>query len=316
MTSPAGSERARRLYQGAEESLPEIYPSFSLEALGGGYLHDSLVVTHPEGRSVYKALNTALEEFAAPPIAEIVANTRSAGETGVGARVIAEFPAVPAVLLEYVDGEPLEIEDVRSPETLVRVVDAARKLHETAAPFASRFDGFEWFDRWRSLCLQRGYEEPTEGAVLAAGMERIRAALSADRPAQVPCHGDLLPGNILDTVAGIRLIDYDYAGMAEPAWDLGGIAAENALSEELVELACRRYWGEAAGAREQARVRAYAVVLHIALGQLVWALRGAIPDLLPDEVWAALVAEFEERWSIAEAALADPGFEAVLEAAQ
>ena len=316
MTSPADSDRTRRLYRSAEENLPEIYPEFSLRTLGGGYLHDTLLVTHPEGRSVYKALNTELEEFAAPPIAEIVANTRRAGETGVGARVIAEFPAVPAILIEHIDAPPLEIEEVQRPRTLERVVDAARKLHTTAEPFASRFDGFEWFDRWRSLCLGRGYEEPAAGPVLAAGMERIRAALTAELPPEVPCHGDLLPGNILDSEAGIRLIDYDYAGMAEPAWDLGGIAAENGLSSQLVELACRRYWGEAAGPREVARVRACAVVVHIALGQLVWALRGALPDLLPADVWAALIGEFEERWEIAERTLADPGFEDLLAAAR
>ncbi|HET7120434.1 MAG TPA: phosphotransferase [Solirubrobacterales bacterium] len=316
MASAADSPRARRLLATAEEQLPQLYPEFSLEPIDSGYLHDSVFVDHPEGRAVYKVLNTGLEEFAAPPIVEIVANTKRAGECGVGARLLAEFPEVPAIVLEYVDGPALEVEQVQQPETLERIVDAVRRLHTDAEPFASRFDGFEWFERWRGLCLERGYAEPEGGAVLAAGIERIRAALSADPPADVPCHGDLLPGNILDTGSEIRLIDYDYAGMAEPAWDLGGLASENALSPELVELACRRYWGEEASERDIARVTAYAVVFHVILGQLVWALRGAIPDLLPDEVWGELVAEFEERWEIAATALADPDFEQVLAAAR
>jgi hypothetical protein len=316
MTSPADSERARRLFATAAQNLPELYSDFELAPLGGGYLHDAVLVTHAEGRGVYKLLNTELEEFAAPPIGEIVANTRRAGEAGVGARLIAEFPQTPAIVLEYIDAPPLEIAAVQRPETLARVVDAAHRLHVGAEPFTSRFDGFEWFDRWRSLCLQRGYADPEIGPVLAAGMQRMRIALAANPPADVPCHGDLLPGNILDSAAGIRLIDYDYAGMAEPAWDLGGIAAENSLSVELVEFACRRYWGEATGSREIARVRAYAIVFHIALGSLVWALRGAIPDLMPDEVWGELIAEFEERWEIAATALADPDFEGLLATAQ
>lgn len=312
MSSAPDSPRARRLMETAEAILPGLYAEFSLEPISSGYLHDSLFVDHPGGRSVYKVLNTRLEEFAAPPTAEIVANTRRAGRCGVGAAVLAEYPEVPAIVLDFVDGPAMEVSQLQQPANLERVVDAVRLLHTSAEPFVSRFDGFEWFDRWRGLCLERGYEEPAGGPVLAAAMERIRAALTVDRPAEVPCHGDLLPGNILDTAAGIRLIDYDFAGMAEPAWDLGGLAAENYLSDDLVQLACERYWGEGLGSRELARVRAYAVVFHIALGQLVWALRGAIPDLLPGDVWAELIGEFEERWEIAARAVEDPSFEGLL----
>ena len=91
MTAAADSDRTRRLYETAEANLPEIYSEFSLETLGGGYLHDGLLVTHPEGLSVYKALNTDLD-FAAIPIPEVIANTRRAGETGVGARLITGHP--------------------------------------------------------------------------------------------------------------------------------------------------------------------------------------------------------------------------------
>jgi thiamine kinase-like enzyme len=113
----------------------------------------------------------------------------------------------------------------------------------------------------------------------------MEAALNIDPPPDVPTHGDLLPGNILSTPSGVRLIDYDYAGMAEPAWDLGVLVSENSLSPAQVELISRRYWGRKMQRRDVARVRLYAIVVHIAYGQLVWSLRGALPDLLPGDVW-------------------------------
>ncbi|TWI90029.1 thiamine kinase-like enzyme [Roseibium hamelinense] len=42
-----------------------------------------------------------------------------------------------------------------------------------------------------------------------------------------PCHGDLSPGNILYSAGKLVLIDWEYSGQCEPAWDLAYAALEN-----------------------------------------------------------------------------------------
>ncbi|MDN3720265.1 choline/ethanolamine kinase family protein [Roseibium salinum] len=47
----------------------------------------------------------------------------------------------------------------------------------------------------------------------------------------VPSHGDLSPGNCLAVPGGIRLIDWEYSAMAEPAWDLAYAVLEHGFSK-------------------------------------------------------------------------------------
>jgi thiamine kinase-like enzyme len=44
-------------------------------------------------------------------------------------------------------------------------------------------------------------------------------------------HNDLLPANFMDDGSRLWLIDWDYAGFNSPLFDLGGLAANNALNE-------------------------------------------------------------------------------------
>jgi len=44
-------------------------------------------------------------------------------------------------------------------------------------------------------------------------------------------HNDLLPANFLHDGARMWLIDWDYAGFNSPLFDLGGLAANNGLSQ-------------------------------------------------------------------------------------
>lgn len=49
----------------------------------------------------------------------------------------------------------------------------------------------------------------------------------------VPTHGDLVPQNILVSDENITLIDWEYAGLNDPCWDLASFILECELSLEL-----------------------------------------------------------------------------------
>lgn len=49
----------------------------------------------------------------------------------------------------------------------------------------------------------------------------------------LPTHGDLVPQNILVSGADIRLIDWEYAGLNDPCWDLASFIIECELGLEL-----------------------------------------------------------------------------------
>ena len=54
-----------------------------------------------------------------------------------------------------------------------------------------------------------------------------------------PCHNDLLNANFIDDGDRLRIVDWEYAGMGDPFFDLGNFSVNHGLSldEDLVLLA-------------------------------------------------------------------------------
>jgi thiamine kinase-like enzyme len=81
------------------------------------------------------------------------------------------------------------------------------------------------------------YREATRAA------QRIADALPLARPR--PCHNDLLPGNVLCAVDGrLMLVDWEYAGMGHPYFDLGNLSVNNELDEDAERALLAAYHGE------------------------------------------------------------------------
>ena len=61
------------------------------------------------------------------------------------------------------------------------------------------------------------------------------------------CHNDLLPANILDDNERIWIVDWEYAGMGNPLFDLAGVSANCCYSEEQEIALLESYRGELRG---------------------------------------------------------------------
>jgi thiamine kinase-like enzyme len=72
----------------------------------------------------------------------------------------------------------------------------------------------------------------------------MRAALaSGKRPAR-PCHNDLLIGNFLDEGHTLRILDWEYAGMGDPYFDLANFSTNHELDESGDRMLLEAYFGE------------------------------------------------------------------------
>ena len=49
---------------------------------------------------------------------------------------------------------------------------------------------------------------------------------------RVPCHNDLLTANFLDDGGRLRLLDWEYAGMNDPHFDLANFASHHDLEPD------------------------------------------------------------------------------------
>jgi thiamine kinase-like enzyme len=114
----------------------------------------------------------------------------------------------------------------------VSVEEAAgllRRLH-TGPPIPGRFDALAVVDEYAVLARSRGVSLPeaftqarTVGAAVAARLGR--------RP-EAPCHNDLLAANFISGVGRTWIVDWEYAAMGDPAFDLANFAVSNGLDEE------------------------------------------------------------------------------------
>ena len=73
---------------------------------------------------------------------------------------------------------------------------------------------------------------------------RIESAFSRAPTPLVPCHNDLLPGNVLFAEDRVWLLDFEYAGMNDVFFDLGNLSVNSELGHEAEERLLMLYFGE------------------------------------------------------------------------
>ena len=73
---------------------------------------------------------------------------------------------------------------------------------------------------------------------------RIERAL-LDAPIELlPCHNDLLNANFIDDGTRIRIVDWEYAGMGDPFFDLGNFSVNHDLTPDEDAILLEAYEGE------------------------------------------------------------------------
>ena len=73
---------------------------------------------------------------------------------------------------------------------------------------------------------------PAEYELAPATARRIELAFLADPLELRPCHNDLLPANFIDDGERIRIVDWEYAGMGDPFFDLGNFSINHELTSD------------------------------------------------------------------------------------
>jgi len=155
----------------------------------------------------------------------------SAAATGVAPEVIAFFPDLDSIVTRFIAGKAITVEAIGTPDNIRRAARAIRRLHGSTR-YPGSFSPFRASEEYRRTAAQLGCSMPGNLDDLFRYAAQIEAAIYAAGPtAVVPCHNDLLNENFIDD-GSIRIIDYEYAAMGDPFFDLGNFAVHHHFDDE------------------------------------------------------------------------------------
>jgi len=235
----------------AEQIAARVWPDqeLEIEPLGGGITNHNFVIRVDGKAYVLRIAGEDTELLGIDRAAEHEAARIAAG-LGVGPEVVDFVEG--SLITRFVDGGIIPIEVIRRPEGLREVAGLLRRIHE-GPPFPATFDAFRVVEAYRGTAEAHGVRIPPQYAEAKTRADEIERTLGT-RPAQ-PCHNDLLNANFIRSPAGIRIVDWEYAGMGDRFFDLANFSVNHELSEAESDSLLHAYFGQVTDeAREHLRL--------------------------------------------------------------
>ena len=232
-------------------------------------------------------------------------SARVAASLGIGPAVLYHFPDSGATVIEFLHGRPMTNDTLREPGMPARIAATLRALHG-GQRFLRDFDMLALAERYRTVIAQRAFPLPAGYPARSSAILAIGDALAARPLPSVPCHNDLLADNYIEQAGRLRLVDWEYSGNGDPAFELGNTCRELDYDGPRIEELCRAYFGDASPSIV-ARVR-----LHMVVSDVGWTLWAAIQTAI-SRIDFDFSAYGTGRWLRAQAVMDSPDFPRWLE---
>ena len=228
-----------------------------------------------------------------------LAASKAAYAAGISPAVLHHEPG--ALVIDYIDGRTMTAQYLRDDGLLDQALDLVKRVHRDIPRHLHGPSLTFWVfhvirDYARSLQAGGSLHSAALPDLLAEAAELERAVGPID---MVFGHNDLLPANFMHDGARMWLVDWDYAGWGSPLFDLGGLAANCALSPRQEERMLTGYFG----ALDATLWRRYlAMKAAAALREMLWSMVSELHSEL-DFDYAAYTATTHSTYRLAQDAL-------------
>ncbi len=169
--------------------------------------------------------------------------------SGVVPKLIRYLPEKRATIVEFIPGRVMRNENFMEHDRLELLVRPIKLIHNCRVQLPRLFDPLVEVKRLFALLgsLGSGYPEFDIAGTIEI-METISALADIPHSQYVPCHNDLLADNFImaeDRRKGpepVYLIDWEYAGMNTPYYEMSDLFQEILAPREIEERILRIYW--------------------------------------------------------------------------
>lgn len=286
-----------------EEVVARVWPGrkASVEVLGGGITNHNFKVLLDDGVYVLRIAGRDTELLGIDRGVEHEASLAAAA-VGVGPEVVEFVEPEGFLVTRFIEGTIVPVERMREPETIRRVARSLRAVH--AGPsLPARFSSFRVVEDYRTTAFAHGTEVPAAYAwarQIARRIERARGAFP-----ERPCHNDLLNANFIDDGGRIRIVDWEYAGMGDPFFDLANFSINHELDADGRRQLLEAYFGALRAGDERA------LDLMRFMSDFREAMWGVVQSAV-SEIDFDFAAYTDEHFERMQATAAEPGFRQAL----
>ena len=177
-----------------------------------------------------------------------LAAAKAAAEVGLSPKIVHHEPGV--MVTEFVEGKTFEPSDVRDAVNRPRVLDLIKRCHDDMpAAFRGPVLMFWVFHVVRDYAGTLRDDKSRCVPLLPGLLDKAEKLEDAVGPVEIVFgHNDLLAANFLDDGARLWLVDWDYAGLNSPLFDLANVASNNEFTDEEEQELLASYYARPADA--------------------------------------------------------------------
>ncbi|HOB37353.1 MAG: phosphotransferase family protein [Clostridiales bacterium] len=232
-----------------------------------GLTNHTYAVTLNCGKYVFRLPGDGTEELINRHDEKI--STELASQVGVDVPLIYFNAQTGVKVAEYIDGETMSPESMKENRNVRGAAQLFGKIHNCGKDTHIPFEVFDMAKGYEKIISDNGVSFYDDYAEIRATVMAIKEKIDNINVRKVPCHNDPLCENWLRCGERMYLIDWEYAGMNDPMWDLADLSIEawydDALDSELLSA----YFGRKPDANEILRFNANKIFLDF-----LWSLWG------------------------------------------
>jgi aminoglycoside phosphotransferase (APT) family kinase protein len=211
----------------------------SIEILAHGITNSNFVVDLGDERVVVRVPGNDTHLLGIDRSSEVVAGGLAAA-VGVGPEVLVTDDATGCIVFRFIDGRPISTTELAEEPMLSLFAETLLLVHH-AGTTPTVWNPYEVIRDHRDVAVARGVEAPFDTSFALGVLERVERA-RAFRPT-VLGHNDLLNANFMFDDR-LRIVDWEYAGMSDPFFDLANASVNNGFPEDAEITLLRHYVGD------------------------------------------------------------------------
>jgi len=211
----------------------------SIEILAHGITNSNYVVDLGDERVVVRVPGNDTHLLGIDRSNEVVAGGLAAA-IGVGPEVLSTDESTGCIIFRFIDGRPISTTELAAEPMLGQFAATLRLVHH-AGQAPTIWNPYEVIRDHRDVAATRGVVAPFDAAFTFAVLSHIESARPF-RPT-VLGHNDLLNANFLFD-GRVRIVDWEYAGMTDPFFDLANVSVNNGFGVESETALLGHYFGD------------------------------------------------------------------------